>query len=652
MATEQMTRDGEFFGDIVYGTFDRHRYTQDSPVLLDVYAKFGSEPKGVRADILLTPDWSKQPGELAHRLQRSFGIAKDEPDDGTAASDAVAEEKSRPLSSRERDLAIAYNQSVVAVRLTFLELVQTVLPLSWWWNDRLVPAPGLTPTKVFTDERTKDVARTQLVDGLKYLIRWRGKRQSSGERAARPGGHWLIGDDLVWAAHLFFLIEHSNVPGKADHPARGAVTIANWFIGLVSEIDEDRVGKGGDDWVFSINLNREIDRSMYYSVPGTKADVVTRTFEATGRGIRWAVVDSGIDASHVAFRTRDRTTGLPHDEPFESGNNTRVKATYDFARIRDQLVQEQQRGLTSGRLLDWKSVEEKLAKTAHPLNIPHTTLGYVPPKSAHGTHVAGIIAADWDPKLDPDDPIGPPPGSKRQADPLRGMCSEIELYDLRVFDGNVGNEFAVMSALQFIRYLNTKFDNIEVHGANLSLSVFHDVRNFACGRSPVCEESTRLVSNGVVVVAAAGNAGRAVFTSEQGATEKGYRSVSIADPGNAEAVITVGSTHSRQPHAYGVSYFSSRGPTGDGRMKPDLVAPGEKILSTTPGDGAERMDGTSQAAPHVSGAAALLMSRHRELIGDPVRVKSILVETATDLGRERAYQGAGLVDVLRAMQSF
>ena len=134
-------------------------------------------------------------------------------------------------------------------------------------------------------------------------------------------------------------------------------------------------------------------------------------------------------------------------------------------------------------------------------------------------------------------------------------------------------------------------------------------------------------------------------------TGTGYRSISITDPGNADAVITVGSTHRRDPHAYGVSYFSSRGPTGDGRRKPDLVAPGEKITSTVPGGKTERMDGTSMAAPHVSGAAALLMARNPELIGQPAMIKDILMRTATDLGRERDFQGAGLVDVLRALQS-
>jgi serine protease AprX len=57
------------------------------------------------------------------------------------------------------------------------------------------------------------------------------------------------------------------------------------------------------------------------------------------------------------------------------------------------------------------------------------------------------------------------------------------------------------------------------------------------------------------------------------------------------------------------------------------------------------------AAPHVSGAAALLMARNPELVGQPDRIKSILCSSATDLGRERYFQGHGLLDVLRALQS-
>lgn len=57
------------------------------------------------------------------------------------------------------------------------------------------------------------------------------------------------------------------------------------------------------------------------------------------------------------------------------------------------------------------------------------------------------------------------------------------------------------------------------------------------------------------------------------------------------------------------------------------------------------------AAPHVSGAAALLLSRHPELIGRPGEIKRILQRSAIDLGRERYFQGAGLLDILAALES-
>jgi hypothetical protein len=53
----------------------------------------------------------------------------------------------------------------------------------------------------------------------------------------------------------------------------------------------------------------------------------------------------------------------------------------------------------------------------------------------------------------------------------------------------------------------------------------------------------------------------------------------------------------------------------------------------------------------VSGAAAMLMARHRELVGQPGRIKEILCSSATDLGREHYFQGRGMLDVLRALQS-
>jgi hypothetical protein len=207
-----------------------------------------------------------------------------------------------------------------------------------------------------------------------------------------------------------------------------------------------------------------------------------------------------------------------------------------------------------------------------------------------------------------------------------------------------------MAALQFVRHLNAHKDYIAVHGVNLSFSIPHEAASYACGATPVCLECERLIGAGITVVAAAGNFGYLNFLTAKGQYDS-YQDITITDPGNAEAVITVGSTHRDSPHTYGVSYFSSRGPTGDGRLKPDLVAPGEKIVGPLPDSRTGRLDGTSQAAPHVSGAAALLMARNAEFIGKPNRIKQVLCKSATDLGREPYFQGAGMLDVLRALQS-
>jgi subtilisin family serine protease len=285
--------------------------------------------------------------------------------------------------------------------------------------------------------------------------------------------------------------------------------------------------------------------------------------------------------------------------------------------------------LRAGRTLDWTQLEPLVDISLR----ADGTGAYRPPLHDHGTHVAGILAG-----ADPDSDY-------------HGMCPDIALYDLRVLDEKGrGEEFAIIAALQFIRYLNARADQLVIHGVNLSLSIIHDVENFACGRTPICDECDRLVASGVVVVAAAGNRGYERVVTAAGELDA-YRGISITDPGNAESAITVGATHRFEPHTYGVSYFSSRGPTGDGRRKPDVLAPGERIYSSVLNSAYGPKDGTSMAAPHVSGAAALLMARHNELVGRPARLKQILCSTATDLGRERYFQGAGMLDVLRALQS-
>jgi len=204
---------------------------------------------------------------------------------------------------------------------------------------------------------------------------------------------------------------------------------------------------------------------------------------------------------------------------------------------------------------------------------------------------------------------------------------------------------------------------LRIHGVNISIGYDFDAEMFACGQSPLCIEVDRLVNSGVVVVVAAGNTGYGKVFAER--ASKAGLSNTINDPGNASLAITVGATHRDKPHTYGVSYFSSKGPTGDGRLKPDLVAPGERITSCAVGallkaNGGSIPDkpsayiddsGTSMAAPHVSGAVAAFLSIRQEFIQRPADVKRIFLESATPLGRERYFEGRGLVDLMRAIQS-
>jgi serine protease AprX len=226
---------------------------------------------------------------------------------------------------------------------------------------------------------------------------------------------------------------------------------------------------------------------------------------------------------------------------------------------------------------------------------------------------------------------------------------------------------SIISAINWIQEINGYGRRIQIHGVNLSVGYPFDAEWFACGQSQLCVEVNRLVRSGVSVVVAAGNRGYGQLAStQQEENRMGGLALSISDPGNAELAITVGSTHRDMPHVYGVSYFSGKGPTGDGRPKPDLLAPGEKILSCATGKLLEdnqpcdpkaklpnyiEYSGTSMAAPHVSGCIASFLSVKREFIGRPDRVKEVFLATATDLGRERSFQGAGLVDLMRAIQN-
>jgi subtilisin family serine protease len=355
-----------------------------------------------------------------------------------------------------------------------------------------------------------------------------------------------------------------------------------------------------------------------------KADAAQAAFDAAGQDITWAVIDTGIDAAHPHFR---RHKNVAKDANF---------GPFDF------------------------TGENKPSKDP----------------DGHGTHVAGIIAGERVPET-PRDKFGavsrirdeygnPKYVYDDKIKRISGMAPRCRLVSMRVLDGEGEGEVSnIIKALAKVQEINSCGRHLLIHGVNLSVGNDFEPEWFACGQSPLCVEVRRLVKSGVFVVVAAGNDGYGTVTSDSSGEISMGMALTINDPGNADEAITVGSTHRDMPHVYGVSYFSSKGPTGDGRLKPDLVAPGEKIISCAAGrnratakkesgkDDCEYVEdsGTSMAAPHVSGVRAAFLSVRREFIGQPERVKEIFMATATDLGREKYFQGRGLVDLMRALQS-
>lgn len=387
-----------------------------------------------------------------------------------------------------------------------------------------------------------------------------------------------------------------------------------------------------------------IDRS----VSTIKADAARRSFDAAGSDIVWVVIDSGIDENHPHFRTFETLKGSVANLHRDF---TKDASTDDSALISSALSDEDGHGTHVAGIIAGSLLGSSNAQSSTDLRV--------------GQHIAKSEESVLE---DVAARMGCEPGR------LAGVAPRCKLISLKVVSetGSIRST-DVLRALEYVRVQLNGHGKppLRVHGVNISLGYDFNARWFACGQSPVCIEVDRLVRTGVVAVISAGNTGYGDLSTPSGRTSTGL-ALTINDPGNAALAITVGSTHRDSPHTYGVSYFSSKGPTGDGRAKPDLVAPGERITSCAagkfikeiknafpeaqdwnPGSFAGYIDqsGTSMAAPHVSGAIAAFLSLRREFIGLPEEVKRIFLATATSLGREKYFEGHGLVDLMRAIQS-
>jgi serine protease AprX len=253
----------------------------------------------------------------------------------------------------------------------------------------------------------------------------------------------------------------------------------------------------------------------------------------------------------------------------------------------------------------------------------------------HGTHVAGIAGSS-----------GRDSSGITFKRTFKGVAPNVNLINLRVLDQNgAGLESDVISAIQQAINLKNTY-NIRVINLSLGRPVFESYK-----LDPLCQAVEAAWQAGIVVVTAAGNYGR-----DDSLHTKGYGT--IASPGNDPYVITVGAMKTNGTYYTSddtIASYSSKGPTlVDHIVKPDLVAPGNQVISlmapnstlalsypktlisnstfeTIGASGSSgnyfMLSGTSMATPVVSGAAALLIQQHPSLTPD--QVKARLMKTAT-----------------------
>ena len=299
----------------------------------------------------------------------------------------------------------------------------------------------------------------------------------------------------------------------------------------------------------------------------------------------------------------------------------------------------------------------------------------------HGTHVAGIIAGN---------------GSRSEpaacTHTFLGIAPQANLVSVRVLDQNGSSTVStVIAGLQWVAQHQNDSKLAPIRVVNLSLG--HPVSE-SYTTDPICQAVESLYQAGIIVVCAAGNEGRVNgVVNTPGLDNEGWGTAygSLQSPANDPYIITVGATKSMDGVRADdrVATYSSRGPSRlDLVMKPDIIAPGNKVISLdasgstldnyaggsndipysyyiTPayrtlfnlnGSSADyfQLSGTSMASPVVAGAAALLLQANPNLSPDTVKARLMLSADkwyATDGTEDPLTYGAGYLNIPAALAS-
>lgn len=242
----------------------------------------------------------------------------------------------------------------------------------------------------------------------------------------------------------------------------------------------------------------------------------------------------------------------------------------------------------------------------------------------HGTHVASI-AAGW--------------GRGQAAQ--RGVAPGAGIVGLRI-----ETESHALAGYQWIVENRDRYD-IRVSTISFGFGVATD------GTTALERAVDATWAAGVVCFKSNGNSGPNKKTMTVPAAARGILAVgSLLDPGGAPVNTPAGGVQYSMKYGFALSEFSSRGPTSDGRVKPDLLAPGESIMAAArgTGNGYVRKSGTSMAAPFAAGTAALILAANPALTPDEVR--EVMFATAEEWGVDGPDNdyGHGRIQVWHAVQ--
>ncbi len=327
----------------------------------------------------------------------------------------------------------------------------------------------------------------------------------------------------------------------------------------------------------------------------------------TGAGQRIAIIDTGIDEDHPSFDPHAFAYGRSLSEG-RSGFATaeeRLLNTQEISNVFDQLKIAKKTGDISPKAL------YRNEKIAFAYNYAGENLNVDSNGSDHGTHVAGIAAAN---QYVP----GENSAYQEQPDGVAGIAKDAQLLIMKVFtDDEMAFTDDYMAAIEDALLLDADVVNLSLGGDEPGESGAYS------GGEYVDQIFNKLLGSDMVVSIAAGNGGAwADVSSIYHNRAEDVNMNMVGEPGSYTNALTVASavdlrgsieegtqsvTDTVTAEGYQMSEYSSWGVPGDLALKPEITAPGENIYSTVNGGGYGCMSGTSMAAPGIAGISALVL---------------------------------------------